>query len=129
MYTNMCYLPLVHVAGSSGTVLLVSGLIPEEGTVQVCVNGVWSSVCDNSWDYRWDYSSWDYKDAFVVCRQLGYPATGENDEGPCTVSSVSVCWRVLVVSGPCQYETRLNEPLNVQASYYSAACLSKTLKV
>ena len=75
----MCYLPLVHVAGSSGTVLLVSGLIPEEGAVQVCVNGVWSSVCDNSWDYRWDYSSWDYKDAFVVCRQLGYPATGEND--------------------------------------------------
>ena len=49
--------------------------------------------------------------------------------GPCTVSSVSVCWRVPVVSGPCQYETRLNEPLNVQASYYSAACLSKTLKV
>jgi len=111
-----------NVLGTHGTVRLIGGLIPEEGTVQVCMNGVWSSVCD---------SSWDYKDAFVVCRQLGYPATGENNGGPCTVSiySVSVCWRVLVVSGPCQYETRLNEPLNVQASYYSAACLSKTLKV
>ena len=36
--------------------------------MQVCMNGVWSSVCD---------SSWNYKDAFVVCQQLGYPATGE----------------------------------------------------
>jgi len=58
------------VLGSHGTVRLIDGLIPEEGTVEVCVNAVWSSVCD---------SSWDYKDAFVVCRQLGYPATGEDD--------------------------------------------------
>ena len=56
--------------GSNGTVRLIGGLIPEEGTVEVCVNAVWSSVC---------HSSWDYKDTFVVCRQLGYPATGEND--------------------------------------------------
>ena len=67
--TIVCYLPLVHILGSSGTVRLIGGLIPEEGTVEVCVNAVWSSVCD---------SSWDYKDAFVVCRQLGYPATGED---------------------------------------------------
>ena len=58
------------VLGSHGTVRLIDGLIPEEGTVEVCVNAVWSSVCD---------SSWDYKDAFVVCQQLGYPATGEDD--------------------------------------------------
>ena len=51
-------------------VRLIDGLIPEEGTVEVCVNAVWGSVC------HWD---WDYKDAFVVCRQLGYPATGENN--------------------------------------------------
>jgi len=67
------YLSLAHVAGSSGSVRLIGGLIPEEGTVEVCVNGVWSSVCER---WYWDY--WDYRDAFVVCRQLGYPATGEN---------------------------------------------------
>ena len=61
------------VLGSHGTVRLIDGLIPEEGTVEVCVNAVWSSVCD---------SFWDYKDAFVVCRQLGYAATGENDGSP-----------------------------------------------
>ena len=56
--------------GTHGTVSLIGGLIPEEGTVEVCMNGVWSSVC------QWN---WDYKDAFVVCRQLGYPATGKDD--------------------------------------------------
>ena len=71
----LCYLP--RVPGSHGTVRLIDGLIPEEGTVEVCVNAVWSSVC------HW---SWDYKDAFVVCRQLGYPATGENNGGRCTES-------------------------------------------
>ena len=62
---NLLFIPSV----THCTVRLIGGLIPEEGTVEVCVNAVWSSVCD---------SYWDYKDAFVVCRQLGYPATGEN---------------------------------------------------
>ena len=62
----VCYSPGIH-----GTVRLIGGLIPEEGTVEVCMDAVWSSVCD---------SSWDYKDAFVVCRQLGYPATGEENK-------------------------------------------------
>ena len=63
---NLLFIPSV----THCTVRLIGGLIPEEGTVEVCVNAVWSSVCD---------SYWDYKDAFVVCRQLGYPATGEDD--------------------------------------------------
>ena len=31
------------------------------------MQGRWTGVCS---------SSWNYQDAFVVCRQLGYPATG-----------------------------------------------------
>ena len=53
---------------SSGSVRLTDGLIPTEGTVEVCNNGAWNSVCDGGWGYQ---------EAFVVCRQLGLPATGK----------------------------------------------------
>ena len=50
-----------------GSVRLSGGLTPTEGRVEVCVNGIWSAVC---------HYDWNYQDAFVVCRQLGYPASG-----------------------------------------------------
>ena len=58
-------------AGSScvpGSVKLTGGLIPTEGTVLMCVGGRWRKLC---------YSYWGYQEAFVVCRQLELPATGE----------------------------------------------------
>ena len=44
-------------------VRLVNGLTPDDGKVEVCLDGLWTRVCSNRWDIR---------DAEVVCHQLGY---------------------------------------------------------
>ena len=47
----------------TGTVHLADGPLQSAGRVEVCINRVWSTVCD---------VGWDSSDAKVVCRQLGY---------------------------------------------------------
>ena len=47
----------------NGAVRLVNGGRPSEGSVQICVDGVWGHVCGGHWTAV---------NAKVVCRQLGY---------------------------------------------------------
>ena len=54
------------------------------GTVQVCVNRIWGSICGRSWDSR---------DATVICRQLGFTTIGNID----VVLYVAVCLGLICV--------------------------------
>ena len=39
--------------------------------MEVCSNGGWGTVCDIHWE-----RSWDFRDAIVVCRELGHSTIG-----------------------------------------------------
>ena len=53
---------------AEGAVRLAGGTSPLQGRVEVFLLGHWGTVCDYSWDFV---------DAIVVCRQLGYPGAVE----------------------------------------------------
>ena len=51
----------------AGEVRLQGGTHISNGRVEICRNGIWSSVCSLSWDYT---------EAGVLCTQLGYGTEG-----------------------------------------------------
>ena len=63
----------MYIGCTHGDIVLVGGSNQYEGTVQVCRNEEWGTICDYGWDYR---------EAQVVCRQLGYDYNGKYGQYP-----------------------------------------------
>ena len=51
-----------------GSVRLVNGSIEQEGRVEVCIGGVWGSICS---------TAWNRVNGYVVCSQLGHRRDSE----------------------------------------------------
>ena len=52
---------------TDGDIRLIGRQSELEGTLEVCLDGTWGSVCDNVWGYE---------ETGVVCHQLGHTSTG-----------------------------------------------------
>lgn len=52
---------------TNGDLRLIGGSNALEGRVEVCLDGVWGTICSRLWSRA---------DAAVVCRQLGYSSAG-----------------------------------------------------
>ena len=67
MFSSVSPLIITTVPCVSGQLRLAGGNIPNEGRIEICINNVWGTVCDDSWGSA---------DATVVCQQLGYSNQG-----------------------------------------------------
>lgn len=63
---------ILHSSCTDGEIRLVGGTTVNEGTVEICFNNVWGTICDFNWGSI---------DASVICNQLGFQSTGCTSSG------------------------------------------------
>ena len=56
---------MLYVACEHGAIQLADGAYSFEGRLEVCVNGLWGTICDVNWSEA---------ESGVVCNQLGFLA-------------------------------------------------------
>ena len=82
LYYNFFVSVQCNVYCEHGSLRLVSGGAANKGRLEICINFVWGTVCDDSFNTN---------DAKVVCRQLGY----EVDEGQSKNKNITTCISIL----------------------------------
>ena len=70
---------------SDGELRLSGSAVDYEGRVEICLNGVWGTICYSRLSSSYYTRYWDGSDARVVCRQLGHQELGEDDRKLCTL--------------------------------------------
>ena len=62
----------IEMCSNTGDVRLVGSVNMTEGRLEICVNDYWGTVCNDGASDVFDRNA-----AEVVCRQLGFPESGE----------------------------------------------------
>ena len=82
-FTSFLEIELSPSNCSDGDVRLIGGSNEFEGTVEVCLNRVWGSVCGSNTYYYYYYyyyyhyyNYWNVQEGQVVCGQLGHQRLG-----------------------------------------------------